>query len=100
MFADAIWDDGWPKEGDHTPTDLYNGLMDPLEGTDNMGRFAIARHGGITKIPTALPAGTKTLVGKINMAFVEGHVESVKIDNLWSYYWHANWTGVSHPPVQ
>jgi prepilin-type processing-associated H-X9-DG protein len=31
------------------------------------------------------------LPGTINMGFVDGHVEQVKLQNLWTYYWYLNW---------
>jgi prepilin-type N-terminal cleavage/methylation domain-containing protein/prepilin-type processing-associated H-X9-DG protein len=101
MFADSIWDDGWPVEADPPANNLYTGNMNTTEGFQNMARWNIARHGGLTAIPKALPAGTKTLVGSINMAFVDGHAQPVKLDNLWTYDWHASWNAPSpHPPVQ
>jgi prepilin-type processing-associated H-X9-DG protein len=27
----------------------------------------------------------------INMGFVDGHVEEDKLQNMWTYYWHAGW---------
>jgi prepilin-type processing-associated H-X9-DG protein len=31
------------------------------------------------------------LPGTIDMGFVDGHVEQVKLQELWNYPWHLNW---------
>src|SRR5262249_27983845 len=41
LLGDAIWVDGWPREAEGPPKDLYLGNA----GT-GVGRFCIARHGG------------------------------------------------------
>ena len=35
------------------------------------------------------------LPGAVNVAFFDGHGETVKLDNLWQLYWHADYK----PPV-
>jgi prepilin-type processing-associated H-X9-DG protein len=36
--------------------------------------------------------------GGINLALTDGHVELVKLENLWNYSWHWNWiTPVPRP---
>jgi prepilin-type processing-associated H-X9-DG protein len=57
-----------------------------------MGRVCIARHG--YKDPAAAPksymiSATTLLPGGINVSMCDGHVEYCKLNNLWSYYWHA-----------
>jgi prepilin-type N-terminal cleavage/methylation domain-containing protein/prepilin-type processing-associated H-X9-DG protein len=86
-FGDSIWVDGWPGEGDLPATDLYAGA-----DKYSMQRFTIARHGGIS--PNAAPRNvptTATLPGKINVGFVDGHVAPVKLEELWTLYWHRDW---------
>ncbi len=95
-FADSIWVDGWPYETDPPASDLY-------AGADNasMQRFTIARHGwkSPSTAPHKLPAGA-ALVGKINIGSVDGHAEAVKLENLWTLYWHKGWvTPAQRPPV-
>ncbi|HEX3800505.1 MAG TPA: prepilin-type N-terminal cleavage/methylation domain-containing protein [Verrucomicrobiae bacterium] len=87
LFADAMWIDGWPKETEGPSKDLYNG-----NGSTDMGRFTIARHGGIAPLsaPRAITSSVG-LPGGINVAFVDGHASSVKLQNLWTLTWHANW---------
>lgn len=63
-----------------------------------MGNFTMARHGSRPrKIPTNHPPGEK-LPGAINMSFYDGHVETVKLENLWSLYWHKDYTPPSKRP--
>jgi len=89
LFCDAMWVDLWPLETDSPADDLYNGggLLDP-----GMARIIIARHGAGN--PAAAPRVIDTkqrLPGAINIGMADGHVELVKLENLWQYYWHLNW---------
>lgn len=86
-FADSVWVDGWPSESDIPARNLYLG-----DDVNSMQRFTIARHGGNgpAAAPRNVPAGAP-LVGKINIGFVDGHVEAVKLENLWTLNWHKKW---------
>jgi prepilin-type processing-associated H-X9-DG protein len=91
-FSDSIWLDGGPLETDTPARNLYaGGDSNPME------RITIARHGVISaaSAPRNVPAGSK-LVGRINIGFADGHVEAVRLENLWNLYWHKNWV----PPAQ
>ncbi len=87
LFADAVWVDGWPKPSDVPNRDLYSGSND-----GGLGRFAIARHGGrpANGAPRNVPANS-VLPGRNNVGFADGHVESVKLNNLWRLYWSQTW---------
>jgi prepilin-type N-terminal cleavage/methylation domain-containing protein/prepilin-type processing-associated H-X9-DG protein len=90
-FTDSIWVDGWPNETDAPSTDLYAG-SDSMTGETGMDRRTIARHN--YKAPGAAPrhvAPGQPLVGSINVAFIDGHVTPVKLEQLWSLYWHVGW---------
>ena len=88
IFADSNWADGWPTATDPPARNLLTGAPG---GTSMIGRFCIARHGTRpNSIPTALPAGAP-LPGAINVVFAEGHVETVKLNSLWSLAWHRNY---------
>jgi len=91
LFADGVWEDGWPNcgtaagPGDNipSPANLYTGSTDVM-----MGRVCIARH-GIPKAPSSA-AATSMFPGGVNVALADGHVEYAKLDSLWSaYYWSA-----------
>ncbi len=69
-------------------------LYDPANSASvNMERVTIARHkvSGSSSAPQNVPPGTK-LPGAITMGFVDGHTESVRLENLWTYSWHQNYT--------
>jgi type II secretory pathway pseudopilin PulG len=87
-FSDSIWVDCWPEEADTPATDLYSG-SDTQGGMD---RNTIARHGfkGAGAAPRNVPAGAP-LVGAINAGFVDGHAGPVKLEQLWTLYWHHGW---------
>ncbi len=95
VFMDAMWVDAWPLETDPPCSDLYNGSR----GNDGMQRLTIARHGGAS--PASAPQNFDTsqkLPGAINIGLADGHVELVKLENLWNYYWHSNWIPPSPRP--
>jgi len=87
VFAESIWVDVWPRQDDHPARDLFNGERSP--GLGAIGRLTILRHGGqgASRAPRNLPAGQR-LPGAIDMALFDGHVENVRLEDLWNYYWH------------
>jgi prepilin-type processing-associated H-X9-DG protein len=104
MFCDAVWCDGWPNSGTgvNTPGDNLSGNYNLYAGvgtsTPMMGRVCIARHGwkNAAAAPTSYPINPTTILpGGINVGMCDGHVEYCKLNNLWSYYWHA--LSVPHP---
>jgi len=86
-FSDSVWVDGWPLEADTPARNLYTGA-----DNDGMQRLTIARHGGLgaAAAPQNVPAGAP-LVGGINIGFADAHVQAVKLQNLWTLYWHNGW---------
>ena len=53
-----------------------------------IARFQIARHGSRpASVPRNVAAGTP-LPGGINIVFIDGHVETTRINDLWQLYWH------------
>ncbi|MEI6390418.1 MAG: prepilin-type N-terminal cleavage/methylation domain-containing protein [Verrucomicrobiota bacterium] len=94
VFADAMWVDSWPTATDPPAKNLYE-QQNPAPAGIN--RFMVARHGKTS--PTSAPQNValgQPLPGSINMAFFDGHVELVKLDRLWDYYWHLNYV----PPAK
>jgi prepilin-type N-terminal cleavage/methylation domain-containing protein len=90
MFMDAAWLNFWVMETDTPARNLY----DPLGSSTAAGmpRICIARHGNKSPgaAPRVVPPATP-LPGKLVMSFTDGHVEPVPLQNLWNYYWHAQW---------
>jgi prepilin-type processing-associated H-X9-DG protein len=107
IFYDQTWTDAWPVEGSQFSQNL-KGLGGtttlPSGGNQSMARIAKARHGsgGGAKAPSNY-TGTLDDMPKnmsINMGFADGHVESVKLGNLWDFYWHATWNPkLVKPPI-
>jgi prepilin-type N-terminal cleavage/methylation domain-containing protein/prepilin-type processing-associated H-X9-DG protein len=96
MFMDSIWINFDPKETDAPARDLYHGD----QSQTGMSRITIARHGdsAASSAPRSVPPGA-ILPGTINIGFVDGHAEQIKLQNLWTYYWHRNWkTPAVRPP--
>ena len=93
-FLDAIWVDLWPLETDPPSDDLYDGMAE----SEGMPRCTIARHA--TAHPAAAPRVFDTrqrLPGGIVIGMADGHVELIKLENLWQLYWHLDW---APPPVR
>jgi prepilin-type N-terminal cleavage/methylation domain-containing protein/prepilin-type processing-associated H-X9-DG protein len=86
-FSDSIWVDGWPLEGDAPATDLYTGSDNNI----GMDRVTISRHAykAPGSAPTVLPGAP--IPGSINVAFVDGHVQVTRLEQLWTLYWHVGW---------
>jgi prepilin-type N-terminal cleavage/methylation domain-containing protein/prepilin-type processing-associated H-X9-DG protein len=97
MFMDAAWVNLDPYESDPPARNLYDPLSSASQTggsavNDGMPRLCVARHGGrpAGSAPRVAPTGS-VLPGMINMGFVDGHVEEDKLQNMWTYYWHAGW---------
>ena len=90
VFMDAAWVNFDPLESDSPARNLY----DPLSSSSSEGmpRICVARHGGrpAGSAPQNVPPAT-VLPGTIDIGFVDGHVEQIKLNNLWNYYWHLGW---------
>jgi prepilin-type processing-associated H-X9-DG protein len=98
VFMDSVWINVYVETNDLAPVNLY----DPLSSSSSSGmaRVCIARHGDVaaSAAPRNVPFG-QPLPGSIVMSFVDGHVEPVKLQNLWNYRWHINWlTPAVRPP--
>ena len=88
QFGDAMWVDAWPEPTDRPARNLFFG--DGVQG--GIGRFTIARHGGISAgaAPRQYPPA-QPLPGAISLVFSDGHVETPRLDLLWSFLWHREW---------
>jgi prepilin-type N-terminal cleavage/methylation domain-containing protein/prepilin-type processing-associated H-X9-DG protein len=94
MFADGIWVDFWAAETDRPAVNLFTG--DGFSG-GGLSRIAIPRH---ATSPGNAPRNfrvTDKLPGAAGVNFADGHVETFRLDQLWTkVYWHRNWV----PPVK
>jgi prepilin-type N-terminal cleavage/methylation domain-containing protein/prepilin-type processing-associated H-X9-DG protein len=75
MIADGGWVDGWPEPTDTVPTSAAMG-----GNANGMQRFTLSRHGLA-----------------INVTYMDAHVETVKLDNLWRQRWHMLFTPTNAP---
>ena len=83
-------------ETDPAPKNLVFG--DLHTGAWAMSAFTIPRHGSRPRNPSINhPAGMR-LPGAINMAFYDGHVETVRLERLWQLNWHRQWKAPAKRP--
>jgi prepilin-type N-terminal cleavage/methylation domain-containing protein len=88
IFCDAIWVDQWPLEADLPSDDLYYGTFSDT----GMPRCTIQRHGaGNPALASRVFNTHQLLPGGLNMGNADGHVELLKLENLWQCTWHLNW---------
>jgi prepilin-type N-terminal cleavage/methylation domain-containing protein/prepilin-type processing-associated H-X9-DG protein len=95
VFMDATWPDLWPRpeEALLRPANLF----DPDHAASSMSRCLIARHGS-KSAKSAPKSALPPLPGSINMSFVDGHVENVKLMRMWDFYWYNGCTPRATPP--
>ena len=77
IFMDSIWIDCWPAAADAPPTDLLAGAQTPT-----MDRICIDRHHRA-----------------INIAFIDGHAETVTLERLWELRWSNGYVPPSPLPT-
>ncbi|HTR40700.1 MAG TPA: prepilin-type N-terminal cleavage/methylation domain-containing protein [Pseudomonadales bacterium] len=104
MFCDGVWLNLDPLNNDAPALNFYQPVSgSQLATQEGMQRINIARHGGASagsaprNVPPPVPPNP-ALPGRIDMSFVDGHVESVLTQGLWNYYWHVNWIPPSPSP--
>jgi prepilin-type N-terminal cleavage/methylation domain-containing protein/prepilin-type processing-associated H-X9-DG protein len=88
FFADAIWVDCWPLETDQPARNLFDG--DQFAG-GGVSRVAIPRHSVLPSSSFKNFNSKNPLPGAVNVSFADNHVESVRLEDLWTLYWHKNW---------
>jgi prepilin-type N-terminal cleavage/methylation domain-containing protein len=99
IFVDSIWVDLWPLATDKPAIDLYAGSPNAggAGSIGGMSRATVARHGGRGpgSAPRRVTAG-QALPGAVVMGLTDGHVETVKLEKLWDFYWHKDYV----PPAK
>jgi prepilin-type processing-associated H-X9-DG protein len=101
LIGDGVSMSSAPLEGDPPPTDLYTGIGTARYGNGwppfGLWYYSIPRHANRPRpVPHSWPSALR-LPGSINMAFTDGHAQSVKLENLWQQYWHV---GYQPPPAR
>ena len=92
LFSDATLWSVSPQATDLPARDLYS-----PEG-EGMAALNIPRHGSGNGRAHREHPPSDTLPGAINMSFVDGHVETVKLERLWHLYWHKNYQAPAKRP--
>ncbi len=93
VLFDSVWVDAWPRATDPPARNLYEG-----GNNASMQRACIARHGNVISAkaaPRAVASGAP-LPGSISVQLSDGHVEVVRLEKLWEYYWHKDY----QPPAK
>jgi prepilin-type processing-associated H-X9-DG protein len=76
VFGEGTWWASWPEAADPAPFNLRDGAAEGqiAPQVNFMGRFAIDRHNR-----------------RINVVFLDGHVNTVMLSDLWSLKWHEGY---------
>jgi len=93
VFCDAIYWNCRLEESDAPPRNLYQpqGIVRTPGAPKQVHTQFIARHGEFPASEAPRDVTSEFLPGAINMAFVDGHAETVPLEILWTLYWHKNW---------
>jgi prepilin-type N-terminal cleavage/methylation domain-containing protein len=80
-----------PDERDQPASDLFTGYVGATPPSQSMAALTIPRHGTRpAPIPRSWPK-QNPLPGAVNVTFIDGHEEPIKLDSLWQLYWHTGW---------
>jgi prepilin-type N-terminal cleavage/methylation domain-containing protein/prepilin-type processing-associated H-X9-DG protein len=77
IIFDGTWPTAWPKETEAVPAGIYDPVYDGSANpslSPNWKRLVVARHGMA-----------------INVAFMDGHANTVELPDLWRLRWHTQW---------
>jgi prepilin-type N-terminal cleavage/methylation domain-containing protein/prepilin-type processing-associated H-X9-DG protein len=102
LLVDCISAECTPQATDKPATDLYSPISTytgPGWAPDlGMWMMNIPRHG---RRPRTAPRFWHTylpLPGAVNAVFLDGHAQTVKLDDLWQLYWHADYEAPEKRP--
>jgi prepilin-type N-terminal cleavage/methylation domain-containing protein/prepilin-type processing-associated H-X9-DG protein len=96
LFADAVYVWGvFPRATDRPATDLQTGQQ--AGGyAPGMSLLTIPRHGSRpNSVPRSYPP-TSILPGAINVSFIDGHAQAVRLEALWQLAWYRDY----QPPAK
>jgi prepilin-type N-terminal cleavage/methylation domain-containing protein/prepilin-type processing-associated H-X9-DG protein len=103
VFADANWNYVWLRTNDLPAANLFLGVAAySVKPADlPLGCVAIARHG--SKTPGSAPTSwdlSQPLprTWGVNVGFADGHVELVKLPDLWTLKWNMTWLDAPQLP--
>jgi hypothetical protein len=92
IFGDSVYQSFRVQESDEPTRDLYYGKTPP-PSPSGISAFMLARHGGRSTARSSLPVEPgQSLDPYVNhLVFFDGHVERVRLEDLWTLHWHRNW---------
>lgn len=101
VFMDCAWINLYVETNDSPALSLYDPIDNPGVNASGMTRAFIARHGSrpASAAPRKIGFGQTSFPGSINLSFVDGHVASARVQDLWTFYWHLNWVPSVPPPA-
>jgi prepilin-type N-terminal cleavage/methylation domain-containing protein/prepilin-type processing-associated H-X9-DG protein len=91
VTADGVFVWATPLATDPPPANLVLDVS-----SSGMGIVTIPRHGRSPSPPSTSWPSNQPLPGAVNVSMFDGHVELVKLDNLWQLYWHKDY----QPPAK
>ncbi|MGH7943109.1 MAG: hypothetical protein ACREFR_18780, partial [Limisphaerales bacterium] len=97
MFCDGAWLNLDPMESDAPTKNFYNPYLTDAS-QEGMARICVDRHGGLPPGSAPQHIVSAPLPGSIDMGFVDGHAQLVRIQDLWTYDWHLDWIARAPPP--
>jgi prepilin-type N-terminal cleavage/methylation domain-containing protein/prepilin-type processing-associated H-X9-DG protein len=91
VCADSVTNQVMPTPSDWPAQNLILGSLNtgqaPANGLGGMNAMCIPRHGSRpSAAPPVWPMNSR-LPGAVNVIFFDGHAQTVKLDQLWQYYW-------------
>ena len=104
-FCDAIYWNCRLEETDVPSRNLYQpqGIVLAPDVLKILTQI-VARHGDFAPSEAPREAPSNFLPGAINIAFVDGHADTIPLEDLWKLYWHRNWdpkkVPLPHPAPQ
>ena len=94
VTADGVFAWATPLASDPPPSNLNLDVM----SSSTMWIVAIPRHGRRPNAPPTNWPADRPLPGAVNVAMFDGHVELVKLDDLWQLYWHKDYAPPARRP--
>ncbi|MBN1315304.1 MAG: type II secretion system protein [Anaerolineales bacterium] len=98
-LADGVIESVGPEADDLPAEDLVLGRRSSgwaINKIPGMWNLTIPRHGSRpSPLPSQQPPQAR-LPGAINISFFDGHVQTVRLEQLWQLYWHRNY----QPPAK
>jgi prepilin-type N-terminal cleavage/methylation domain-containing protein/prepilin-type processing-associated H-X9-DG protein len=87
-----------PSPSSLPATDLYHGTRMGDNNSGDMASINIPRHGSRPRTISRNWPESSPLPGAINVGFLDGHVSTIRLDNLWSLKWSNDYQPPANRP--